>query len=207
MWRTQSASSLQTATCRPVVATCRLRRTIESSLRTFLRCIKRSARISTTRGGYGATSLRVQIGDVGLYRWLLAIGLHPRKSLTLGAISVPDDVFAHFVRGLLDGDGSIIDVTYHGAGKARGRRYRTLIVRFVSASSPHIEWLRGQINSLFGVSGSMSKSRGVFRLTFTKRASLALLPVLYPTATLPCLTRKRAVWQRFLRETSAAQVQ
>lgn len=176
-------------------------------LETFLTCLNRTARIGSTRGGFGTTSLRVQIGDVGLYRWLMSIGLQPRKSLTLGALSVPDDVFAHFVRGLLDGDGSIIDVTHDGTGNARGRRYRTLLVRFVSASSVHIEWLSQRMRSLFGVTGSLTWTRGVYRLTFTKRASLALLPLLYPTSNMPCLVRKREVWLRFVRETGAARVQ
>jgi len=89
-------------------------------LETFLNCIGRRAKISTVIGGFGTKGLRVQIGDLGLYRWLQSIGLTPRKSLTLGAIDAPTDVFAHVVRGLLDGDGSILDVTYEGTGKAQG---------------------------------------------------------------------------------------
>lgn len=32
-----------------------------------------------------------QFSDVVFYDWLLSVGLHPRKSLTLGAIAVPDE--------------------------------------------------------------------------------------------------------------------
>ena len=39
-------------------------------LETFLNCIGRRAKISTVIGGFGTKGLRVQIGDVGLYRWL-----------------------------------------------------------------------------------------------------------------------------------------
>jgi intein/homing endonuclease len=108
-------------------------------LETFLECIDRRAKISKVKGGYGTEGLRVQIGDVGLYRWLQSVGLTPRKSLTLGAIKVPDTLLAHLLRGLIDGDGSILDVTYDGTGKARGRRYRTLLVRFTSASRDHVD--------------------------------------------------------------------
>lgn len=176
-------------------------------LETFLKCINRTARIGTTRGGFGTTSMRVQIGDVGLYRWLVSIGLHPRKSLTLGAVAVPDGVFSHFVRGLLDGDGSILDVTYNGGGKAKGRRYRTLLVRFVSASPSHIEWLSLRIKASYGVSGAITRTRGIRQLTFAKRESLALLHWIYPDRTVPCLARKRDVWIRFVRDTGLAQVQ
>lgn len=181
--------------------------TDREQLETFLKCVKRTAHVGTNRGGLGTTSLRVQIGDVGLYRWLLSIGLHPRKSLTLGAISVPDEVFAHFVRGHLDGDGSILDATYDGTGNAIGRRYRTLLVRFVSASPAHIDWLSQRIRALFGVSGSVTRTRGVYRLTFTKRASATLLPLLYAGENVPCLARKREIWLRFIRETSQPPVQ
>lgn len=173
-------------------------------LETFLECIQRSAKIGNVRGGYGTSSLRVQIGDVGLYRWLLSIGLTPRKSLTLGALSVPDDVFPHVLRGLLDGDGSILDVTYDGTGKARGRRYRTLLVRFHSASQPHLIWIRERVRVLYGVSGSLAFAGGLYRLTFAKRASLALLPLLYRTADVRCLMRKRRIWLRFVMEAGSA---
>jgi len=86
-------------------------------LETFLRCIDRRAKIGHVKGGFGTHGLRVQIGDVGLYRWLQSIGLTPRKSLTLGPIDVPDAVLCHLLRGLLDGDGSVIDCTYDGTGR------------------------------------------------------------------------------------------
>lgn len=122
-------------------------------LESFLRCIKRSAHIGTNRSGFGSLTLRVQIGDVRLYRWLLSIGLTPRKSHTLGAIGCPTDVFPHLLRGLLDGDGSIISATYDGTGKAHGRRYRVLKLRFISASETHVDWLRQRIGAEFGLSG------------------------------------------------------
>jgi hypothetical protein len=40
--------------------------------------------------------------------WLAEVGLTPAKSLTLGPLTVPDENFADFFRGCLDGDGSIV---------------------------------------------------------------------------------------------------
>jgi hypothetical protein len=144
--------------------------------------------------------LRVQIGDVGLYRWLQSIGLTPRKSLTLGSIKVPDPVLAHLLRGLLDGDGSIIDCTYDGTGKASGRRYRTLLVRFNTASLEHAQWVRDQIRARYGLTGGLWCEEGTYQLTYAKRASRRLLPLLYPAPDVPCLSRKREVWRNFERE-------
>ena len=174
-------------------------------LETFLRCVDRRAKIGSVDGGYGTRGLRVQIGDVGLYRWLQSIGLTPRKSLTLGSISVPDDFLAPLLRGLLDGDGSIIDSTYDGTGNARGRRYRTLLTRFNTASREHAEWVRERIGARYGLSGGLWCEDGMYQLTYAKRASLRLLPLLYPAPDVPCLERKREVWRNFEREGGAVE--
>jgi hypothetical protein len=169
-------------------------------LETFLRCVDRRAKISKVEGGFGTNGLRVQVGDVGFYRWLQSIGLTPRKSLTLGSIAVPDDVLAHLLRGLIDGDGSIIDTTYDGTGNARGRRYRTLLVRFNTASREHAEWVRERIKARYGLSGGLFCEDGMYQLTYAKRASLRLLPFLYSSSDVPCIQRKREVWQNFVRQ-------
>lgn len=169
-------------------------------LETFLRCVGRTAKIGEVKGGYGDHGLRVQIGDVGLYQWLQSIGLTPRKSLTLGSIKVPDALLPHLLRGLVDGDGSIIDCTYDGIGKAKGRRYRTLLVRFNTASPVHAEWLRETIRAKYGLSGGLWCEDGMYQLTYAKRASRRLLPLLYPTLDVPCIERKLAVWRKFERE-------
>ena len=169
-------------------------------LQTFLRCVDRKAKIGHVKGSYGTHGLRVQIGDVGLYRWLQSIGLTPRKSLTLGPIDAPDTVLGHLLRGLLDGDGSIIDCTYDGTGKAKGRRYRTLLVRFNTASRDHAEWIRRRISKRYGLHGGLWCEDGMFQLTYAKRASRRLLPFLYPAADVPCILRKREVWRAFERD-------
>ena len=169
-------------------------------LETLLRCVDRRAKIGHVKGGFGTHGLRVQIGDVRLYRWLQSIGLTPRKSLTLGSIDVPDDHLPHLLRGLVDGDGSIIDCTYEGTGKASGRRYRTLLVRFNTASLEHAQWVRDKIEALYGLSGGLWCEDGMYQLTYAKRASRQLLPLLYPGPDVPCLQRKREVWRDFERE-------
>jgi hypothetical protein len=172
-------------------------------LETFLRCVDRRAKIGNVKGGFGTHGLRVQIGDVGLYRWLQSIGLTPRKSLTLGAIDVPDNFLGDLLRGLLDGDGSVIDSTYAGTGKAKGRRYRTLLVRFNSASRAHAEWVRERIWTRYELVGGLWCEDGMYQLTYAKGASLRLLPLLYTDTHVPCIQRKREVWLKFKREGGA----
>ena len=64
-------------------------------------------RVGRVKGGYGHVAHRLQIGSRVLYDRLLAIGLTPRKSLTIQALAVPDHGFADFLRGVIDGDGNI----------------------------------------------------------------------------------------------------
>lgn len=68
-------------------------------LETFRACLNVTAAIRPH--GRGSAGRR------RFYEWLLDIGLTPAKSLTLGALAIPDDVFADFVRGCIDGDGSV----------------------------------------------------------------------------------------------------
>lgn len=92
---------------------------------TYLKLLGRTNKIQVTRTRHGKDFSAVQFGDAALYEWLLGIGLTPRKSLTLGALSAPVVVLPHLVRGLLDGDGSILNYQYQGTGKARGTTARS----------------------------------------------------------------------------------
>ena len=58
-------------------------------------------------GGYGHRGHRIAWSDRRFYDWLTTVGLTPAKSLTLGPLAIPDDYFADFLRGCIDGDGSV----------------------------------------------------------------------------------------------------
>lgn len=145
------------------------------------------------------TSYRIQYGNVKLYRWLLNLGLFPAKTYTLGEIKVPDQFFMDFLRGHLDGDGTVR--TYmDGYNIYRGRQYTNyrLMTSFISASQDHIFWLRSKIISLTGCYGSIfinkknSKRVGapIWVLKFSKKEWIKLLKYIYYKPSLPCLERK-----------------
>lgn len=179
---------------------------------TYLRLLGRSNTIGIERTKAGTIAYRTQFGDADLYDWFLSIGLTPRKSLTLGAINVPADHLPHLVRGLLDGDGSILNYTYRGTGKAHGV-YEALTTCFVSASRSHVDWLREQLQLALRIRGSIgshqppTRPRSVHRLAYAKRESERLLPWLYVAPDLPCLIRKRAVWDAYVARTRVPAVQ
>lgn len=167
-------------------------------LETFKRCIGSEAKIGWNRRAY-----RVQVVDVGLYRWLEATGLTQRKSLTLGRVGVPDAVFLHFVRGLLDGDGSIlVSMVVPNPRRYPVHRYQRLRVQFLTASETHATWLRAEINRLLGLAGwlNVRLRPGVhpqYVVRYSKHESIALLKALYADPSAPRLERKWARWNDF----------
>ena len=145
-------------------------------------------RISTkSRGGGPQRYFRIQFGSVTLYQWLCSIGLSPRKSLTLSSMEIPDQLFADFLRGHLDGDGTII--VYQDSVFPNSLRCYT---RFYSGSAKHLEWLRTTITRMWAIKGYQNSDGPIFRLCYAKKASLELLRHLYYDNRLPYLSRK---WQ------------
>ncbi|MDE3111702.1 MAG: hypothetical protein KGK34_02040 [Chloroflexota bacterium] len=175
---------------------------------TFLECLGRPLTYRRIAGRTGNTHFEAQFSDVQFWRWLGTIGVTPTKSLVLGALAVPDGLTVHCARGLLDGDGSILDYWYDGTGKARGGRYEALVTVFNSASRSHLEWLRERLGRQLGVMGALvaqppKEHRAMmWRLAYAIRESTRLLPHLYASADAPCLLRKRLVWEGYARRHS-----
>jgi len=175
----------------------------------LLRCLGKANTISQVRTRSGGTAYRTQIGDVALCRWLPTIGITARKSLVLGAVDVPDALLADLLRGLLDGDGSIINKRARAdTGRTRDYHWEYLRTTFLSASRTHIVWLRGRINAVFGLQGYIATARSrhghaeMYTLRFGKRGSLELLPRIYADPHAPRLTRKWQVWADYMRRHS-----
>jgi hypothetical protein len=167
-------------------------------LETLRTCLRLTNAITRTLSGSGRPYLRLQWGDSRLVENLQSIGLTPAKSLTLGALGVPDAFFADFFRGCIDGDGSILVYTdrYHTRTKA-AYVYERLAVRLVSASPAFIEWVQATAQRLLGVAGArICRPQRAGRapqwlLQYGKRESLVLLQAMYPAPDVPCLARKR----------------
>ena len=181
---------------RHIVLTSRDRELVE----TFLTCLGRPIRYTVGRTRRGKRAYYAQFSDVVFYDWLLARGLTPRKSLTLGAIDVPDQFLIPLTRGLLDGDGSV-SIFRNKPTRARypDYEYERLWLFFLSASQVHIDWLRDRIKNFAGLHGYVErivrkKKHDLFRLKYGKRESIILLRLLYADPNAPCLDRKRRKW-------------
>ena len=130
----------------------------------------------------------VQIGDVLFYRFLLSIGLMPRKTKIIEVVKIPDKYFFDFLRGHFDGDGS-----FYSYWDPRWRSSYMFYTVFISASKKHIDWLREMIFNFIRIKGHITKSTNdsTYQLKYAKSESLKLLQKLYYNKKVICLSRKR----------------
>src|SRR5688572_11027138 len=166
-------------------------------LETVRRCLRLRASITPTLSGRGLRYWHIQWSDRRLHQWLRAIGLTPAKSLTLGPLAIPDEHFADFFRGCIDGDGSILSYTdrYHIAKNPR-YVYQRLYVSLVSASPAFVRWLQERVTKLTGLRGAVGNRQPagktkMWYLRFAKRESMAVRRWIYYAPGSPALTRKR----------------
>jgi hypothetical protein len=170
---------------------------------TYRHLLGRTNKIGHDVSKVGGFSYRLQFKDTRLYGWFIDVGLTPRKSLTLGAIDVPDEFLAPLVRGLLDGDGSISNAVWKADTTRRSDYYyEWLRTRFASASPAHLAWLSARLRQQLDLRGwiwqDMSRGRGMGWLSYGKHDSITLLRWLYSDPNVPCLLRKRAIWDRYV---------
>src|SRR5439155_19946690 len=122
--------------------------------------------------------------------------LAPRKGLILGANTVPDQCLLPLAPGLRDGDGSIADFVQEVTRKTYpDYRYERLGVSFLSASRPHIDWLRERLRPISGTLGYVETSQregrhDMYKLKYGKAATIRLLTAFYPNPDVPRLIRK-----------------
>ncbi len=176
-------------------------------LRTFKKCLSLKNRICEKSNSYKSPkkSYHLQFGNVRFYNWLLGIGLMPNKTYRLEKIKVPKLYFRDFLRGCLDGDGSIFTyIDKYMSYKGKRYRYNRLYTAFNSASYKNLHWIKDILTRDLGIKGALNswlknkKCAPAWTLRFAKNESFKLLDWLYYKSNLPCLNRKRRIAERFL---------
>jgi hypothetical protein len=112
------------------------------------------AGIGRKKGGYGTVAYHIQMTSRGFYDFLMSIGLTPKKSKTIRNLDVPQEYFADFLRGEIDGDGSIRNWIHPGNGREQWS------LRIVSASRKFLEWIQHECEAVFRVRGKIHKDEG-----------------------------------------------
>ncbi len=159
-------------------------------LENILHCLKIKVKIGTKGSGSSKKRYyRVQFGDVLFYKFLLAIGLTPAKSRTLGEIDIPKKYFFDFLRGSFDGDG-----TFYSYYDPRWRSSFMFYTCFISASERYIVWIRKEIQKRIHIKGHINYSgrkKSTLQIKYGKRESLKILKAMYYSKHKVCLKRKR----------------
>jgi hypothetical protein len=174
----------------------------EDLMNTLLSLVDRAhVRYRLGESEYGGWAFRGQFSHARLYRWLLSVGVTPRKSLVLGGIDVPDAHLMPTVRGLLDGDGTVYTLIHRPTRRTyHDYRYERLWTFFNSASRRHVDWIRLRLADALGIVGSIEeferegRKNPMYRLKYGNRASLVLLPAIYADRDVPRLERKWRKW-------------
>lgn len=156
-------------------------------------------------GNYGLKNrgrhIRVHFSSPRAASFLRAIGLSEHKSLTITWPDVPDEYSGHFMRGLIDGDGSVL-LRQHRVGQ----QAPDLTVQLVTAS----EHLKDSIGAWFAqreVVYSLNVRthpdnptwHPLWRFTITRHESLRhLFTLLYPSSDVACLHRKHSPYRQWM---------
>lgn len=148
---------------------------------------------SKMSGYSGKRYTRVQFGDIHFYQWLQGIGLTPKKSLTLGPLKVPDELFFDFVRGCFDGDGTI-----YSFWDRRWVDSFMFYIAFASGSKKFLLWLQKKIYEFSGIKGHISSDakQRVLQLRYAKGESIVLFQRMFYSQDVPHLIRKRLKAQK-----------
>ena len=137
----------------------------------------------------------LQFGDRNFYDFLVGIGLKQAKSKTLEELNIPKEYFWDFLRGCIDGDGSI------GIFKHPESRHSQLRIRLYSASPIFLNWLKETIVKNSDLKGGWieiaKKNTSVYKLVFAKEDSVKLFKLIYNNS--ECfLNRKYKVAEEFI---------
>ncbi len=148
---------------------------------------------------------RIQFGNIQFYNWLVSIGIMPAKTHIISKIKIPEEYFRDFLRGHLDGDGTIFSYQDH-YNIYKGKRYinTRIYTKFISASEKHIRWLHRMIIACSPAKGVIQKHKpyknrvSIWEIKFSKYESLELFKWLYYKKDLPTLKRKRDIAENLL---------
>jgi hypothetical protein len=152
-------------------------------------CLGIAAHVISVRQRTGRQLLSVKVSDAAYRGFLTDVGLKPNKSCILGALNIPVAVFPDFLRGCVDGDGSIWITQRQG---------RPLFgIQIASGSEAFFAWLQDTVARLTRIVSHIYRRERRWDLRFNACYADALAEWMYYTSDVPHLPRKRAVWEKY----------
>ena len=166
----------------------------KEQLHNFSSAMGRETKITKKQSGTGNISYRLQFSDAAFYDFLLAAGLSPNKSTTLGEMKIPEKYYRDFLRGVFDGDG-----TCYSYFDPRWKSSYMFYVGFTSASKRFLLYLREKNSSLAKTNyGSLRNASRSHILTYAKSDSLLLRDFMYHNTNVVALQRKKRKLESFI---------
>jgi intein/homing endonuclease len=159
-------------------------------LRLIKKHLESEHKISSKERGY-----RLQIRNKNIYKDLLACGLIPRKSKIISFPDIPKKFAGHFIRGLFDGDGSVMVWR-----ESRWRRTWQIRASFTSGSKNFLLGLKNYLESIDGsLRGNISPiTRGHHLRYISMPECIALYRFMYSGRPDIYLKRKKDKFESFL---------
>lgn len=122
-----------------------------------------------------------------MYQDILAHGGTPRKSRTIGFPDISDDFLPHFVRGVIDGDGSLV---WNGDRP---------VIYIYSGSSAFLEQLGIAVEKVIGIpSPNLTPNRNNYYIKWSTTRAKCLVAWLYKQHRGLALERKATIAEAFL---------
>ena len=137
----------------------------------------------------------LQFGSVDFHKFLCSIGITNAKSKTISSVEVPEKFYIDFLRGCIDGDGSIT-VYQHKESKLP-----QLKLRLVSASPSFLRFVKETNTTIMNIQGGWtyrSKNSSVSELVYGKTDAIKILNFVYNTDCNLRLDRKYQIAKRFI---------
>lgn len=141
----------------------------------------------------------LQVGSKKMFNRLINLGFTPNKSLKLKFPKIPKNHLGHFVRGYFDGDGNV----YLGNVKRNNGCSRGIVLtaRFICGTKSFLSCLQRYLIKLGIIKGgSLNNHDRAYCLKYGAEDARQLYRFMYPTDTVPCLKRKRDIFERAFKE-------
>jgi len=148
-------------------------------LKSLVARLKIRNKVCIKNRGTNKQAYRIQIANKNFYDFLLSIGLTQNKSCTLGALNIPRHFFVDFLRGLIDGDGSLRSWIHPT------NLHEQWSLRIYSGSQAFMIWLRARIEEYIRCTGRVHSEfkskfkRFVYTLKYGKIAAKKIFSACY----------------------------
>lgn len=96
-----------------------------------------------SRGGTRKQTFYLDICNRRFVQHLIDLGVCPNKSYDMKKLDIPEELFSHFFRGYLDGDGC-----FSYGNSTRGGKF--CHVSWVGACKDYMKWLHDEVNRVLG---------------------------------------------------------